>query len=86
MIKDSFPARIIVDDHYEHGLRLFQERDTGVIRLQASVQSGELKGQVFIRSCQPQINHSCADLGEKETDLDGFHHPSDPLAYLDVKR
>lgn len=23
---------------------------------------------------------------KKETDLDGFHHPSDPLAYLDVER
>ena len=38
--------RRIVDDHYEHGLRLFQERDTGVIRLQASVQTGEVKRQV----------------------------------------
>ena len=35
--------RRIVDDRYEHALRLFQESDTGVIRLQASVQSGELK-------------------------------------------
>ena len=35
--------RLIVDDYYEHALRLFQERDTGVIRLQASVQSGEFK-------------------------------------------
>ena len=35
--------RRIVDDHYEHALRLFQESDTGVVRLQASVQSGALK-------------------------------------------
>lgn len=37
------PRRRIVDDHYEHALRLFQEKDTGVIRLQASVQTGPLK-------------------------------------------
>ena len=39
--------RRIVDDHYEHGLRLFQEERTGVIRLQASVQTGEVKRQVL---------------------------------------
>ena len=39
--------RRIVDDHYEHGLRLFQERTTGVIRLQASVQTGEIRRQVI---------------------------------------
>ena len=39
--------RPIVDDHYEHGLRLFQERQTGVIRLQASVLTGEVKRQVI---------------------------------------
>lgn len=33
----------IVDDHYQHGLRLFQDRESGVIRLQASVQAGEFK-------------------------------------------
>ena len=38
--------RRIVDDHYEHALRMFQEKDTGVIRLQASVQTGECKRQV----------------------------------------
>ncbi|KAL9070372.1 MAG: hypothetical protein Q9161_004930 [Pseudevernia consocians] len=40
--KEIFAGRI-VDDHYEHGLRLFQEKDTRVIRLQASVQTGALK-------------------------------------------
>lgn len=37
------PFRRIVDDQYEHVLRLFQERDTGVLRLQASVIRGSLK-------------------------------------------
>lgn len=37
------PCRRIVDDHYEHALRLFQEKDTGVVRLQASAQTGALK-------------------------------------------
>ena len=40
------PCRRIVDDHYEHALRLFKEKDTGVIRLQASVHTGSLKRQV----------------------------------------
>ena len=33
----------IFDDHAEHGLCLFREKDTGVVRLQASVLTGELK-------------------------------------------
>ena len=37
------PIRRIVDDHYDHALQLFQDSDTGVVRLQASVPSGELK-------------------------------------------
>lgn len=45
-IENSIPYRRILDDHYEHGLRMFRERETGVIRLQASVQTGEMK-----RSC-----------------------------------
>lgn len=40
--KELFAGRI-VDDHYEHALRLFKEKDTGVIRLQASVHTGSLK-------------------------------------------
>ncbi|CAD6593939.1 MAG: hypothetical protein ASARMPRED_008234 [Alectoria sarmentosa] len=40
--KELFAGRI-ADDHYEHGLRLFQEKDTGAIRLQASAQTGDLK-------------------------------------------
>ena len=35
--------RLIVDNGYEHALRLFREKDTGVVRLQASVQRGALK-------------------------------------------
>ena len=35
--------RLIVDDGYEHALRLFHEEDTGVVRLQASVTTGALK-------------------------------------------
>ena len=35
--------RRIIDDGYEHALRLFRENDTGVVRLQASVLRGELK-------------------------------------------
>ena len=45
--------RRIVDDHYEHGLRLFQETQTGVIRLQASVQTGEVKRQVSSKLPNP---------------------------------
>ena len=35
--------RRIVDDHYEHALRLLRERQNGVVRLQASVQTGALR-------------------------------------------
>ena len=35
--------RLIIDDNYEHVLRVFKDRDSGAIRLQASVRSGELK-------------------------------------------
>ncbi|MCJ1424320.1 hypothetical protein MMC29_002207 [Sticta canariensis] len=33
----------ISDDHYEHTLRVYRDRDSGAIRLQASVKDGELK-------------------------------------------
>lgn len=36
-------CRKIVDDHYEHALRLYRDRDSGGIRLQASVLRGDLK-------------------------------------------
>ncbi|KAL9609051.1 MAG: hypothetical protein Q9167_006149 [Letrouitia subvulpina] len=36
-------AGVIIDDDFEHALRLFKDRDSGAIRLQASVLSGELK-------------------------------------------
>ena len=45
--------RRIVDDHYEHGLRLFQEPRTHVIRLQASVQTGEIKRQAVSKLPDP---------------------------------
>lgn len=41
--EDELFAGCIVDDHYQHGLRLFREKDTGVVRLQASAQTGDLK-------------------------------------------
>ena len=37
-------SRVIVEDDQEHSLRLFRERDTGVIRLQASMHTGKLEG------------------------------------------
>ncbi|KAL9028379.1 MAG: hypothetical protein Q9196_003245 [Gyalolechia fulgens] len=33
----------IIDDNYEHALRVFRDRDSGGIRLQASVLRGEMK-------------------------------------------
>ncbi|KAI4166691.1 MAG: hypothetical protein LQ348_007777, partial [Seirophora lacunosa] len=36
-------GRKIIDDNYEHALRVFKDRDSGGIRLQASVLRGELK-------------------------------------------
>ncbi|KAL8822804.1 MAG: hypothetical protein Q9191_006472, partial [Dirinaria sp. TL-2023a] len=36
-------AHYIVDDQYEHVLRLFKDRDSGAVRLQASVRSGDLR-------------------------------------------
>lgn len=33
----------IIDDNFEHALRVFRDRDSGGIRLQASVLRGELK-------------------------------------------
>lgn len=35
--------RRLVENGYEHALRLFREKDTSVVRLQASVLRGELK-------------------------------------------
>ena len=40
----------IVDDNFKHALRLFKEKDSGGIRLQASVLSGELKRYSFVSS------------------------------------
>ena len=37
--------RRIIDDGFEYTLRLFCEEDTGVVRLQASVHTGALKGK-----------------------------------------
>ncbi|KAG7001996.1 hypothetical protein G7Y79_00030g065290 [Physcia stellaris] len=34
---------LIIDDYYEHALRVFKDRDSGGIRLQASVRGGDLK-------------------------------------------
>ena len=34
---------LIIDDNYEHALRVFRDRDSGGIRMQASVRSGDLK-------------------------------------------
>ena len=33
----------IIDDHFEHALRVFRDEDSGGIRLEASVLKGELK-------------------------------------------
>ena len=33
----------IIDDHYEHALRIFRDEHSGGIRLEASVLGGELK-------------------------------------------
>ncbi|KAL8785318.1 MAG: hypothetical protein Q9195_008687 [Heterodermia aff. obscurata] len=38
-----FFGGLIIDDHYEHALRVFRDRDSGCIRMQASVRSGDLK-------------------------------------------
>ncbi|KAL8716250.1 MAG: hypothetical protein Q9220_000155 [cf. Caloplaca sp. 1 TL-2023] len=40
--KSVYAGRII-DDNFEHALRVFRDRDCGAIRLQASVLKGELK-------------------------------------------
>ena len=36
-------VRFIVDDHYQHDLRVLKDKDSGVVRLQASVRAGELR-------------------------------------------
>lgn len=36
-------GQYIQDDQYEHALRLFKDRDSGAVRLQASVRRGDLK-------------------------------------------
>ena len=46
--------RRIVDNHYEHALRLFYEQDTGVVRLQASVVSGDLENKPIWTAFIPQ--------------------------------
>ena len=33
----------IIDDHFEHALRVFRDKDSGGIRLEASVLKGELR-------------------------------------------
>jgi len=47
----------IIDDHYEHALRLYKDRGSGGIRLQASVLKGDLK-----RYGWSHLWHSYADL------------------------
>ena len=80
--------RRIVDDHYEHGLRLFQETQTGVIRLQASVQTGEIKRQAVSKlpNPHPVIASVLITHETQKTDLDGVHHSSNHFLYLDVSR
>jgi hypothetical protein len=41
--------RKILDDQFEHALRLFRDRDSHGFRLQASVRRGELKQYVRYR-------------------------------------
>ena len=36
-------SSLIIDDLYEHALRVFRDRDSGGIRMQASVRGGDLK-------------------------------------------
>ncbi|KAL9584924.1 MAG: hypothetical protein Q9212_001826 [Teloschistes hypoglaucus] len=38
-------AGVIIDDHFQHAIRVLQDRDCRGIRLQASVRRGELKGK-----------------------------------------
>lgn len=39
---NHFLQSLILDDSYLHALRIFQDRASGVIRLQASIHSGEM--------------------------------------------
>lgn len=73
----------IVDDHYEHALRLFQDRDSDGIRLQASVYRGEL-ARYF--SCHMFLTSSFIALirHRQETRLDGLCDSSDQLSALDA--
>ena len=50
--------RLLIDDYYEHALRLFREKDTGVIRLQASAHTGALKRSEGSK----HISYICAHL------------------------
>ena len=71
---------LIVDDHYEHALRLFKDRDSGGIRIQASVRSGELKRYSAERFSERTRTHA-----SQNARVDCFHNPSDCFAHVDVE-
>lgn len=74
----------IVDDHFEHALRLWRDRDSDGIRLQASVHRGELK-RYFHVTYSPFLHLSLTWPCQK-TGLDGLYNTSDQLSDLDATR
>ena len=74
----NFQYSRIVDDHFEHILRLFKDKVSGGIRLQASVYTGEMKKWEILL---PYF-HMLADC-LKNTCLDSFHHLPNPLSCVD---
>ena len=52
---NAYRPRVIIDDGYEHQLQILKDRDTGAIRLQASVLRKELKKCASSRPEGPRL-------------------------------
>ena len=50
----------IIDDGYEHVLRIYKDAETGVVRLQASVPSGEMQNTPVWTAFITHVLHSAS--------------------------
>ena len=71
--------RLIVDDDYGHALRIIQEKETRVVRLHASVQTGELKRKPIWTAF---ITHQILSPTWASRDSPGVIHLADLQQYI----
>lgn len=51
----------IIDDNYLHALRIYRDRDSKAVRLQASVHKGEMKRYARIKASTPFVVEDLID-------------------------